>query len=206
MNASFDFYEYAGVIVPGAVLLFGAMWLIPELRAHLGSDGVALGELGLFIVLSYALGQLIQSVGNIVEAIVWWPFGGLPSKRILAGEALTVHQQERLSQFLRKDGMIGETISDSDARAIVREMYAIVAAADKAARIDKFNGIYGMMRGLCASLLLLVIGCLIAGAVWQVLALLALGIALALHRAHRFGWHYGRELVAVYLANKSGLQ
>lgn len=203
MNISFDFYEYAGIIVPGSILAFGAMWLVPELQTHLGPEGFTFGELGLFIVLSYALGHLVQGVGNIVEAVLWWPFGGLPNKRILDGETLTTQQHERLEQILRKEGMIGETTSNADARAIMREVYARVAAAGKATRVDKFNGIYGMMRGLSASLLLLMSACAFVGTGWTTILLLTFAAAISLRRAHRFGWHYGRELVVVFLALQS---
>jgi hypothetical protein len=200
MNVSFDFYEYAGVIVPGSVLAFGAMWLAPELRSYFGPEGFTFGELGLFVVLSYALGQLVQGVGNTVEWVLWLPLGGLPNKRILDGETLTKQQHARLMGLLRADGMIGETMSKSDACAAVREVYARVAAAGKAARIDKFNGIYGMLRGLSAALILLTIACAIVGTDSQLLMLTTLATFVSLRRMHRFGWHYGRELAVVYLA------
>lgn len=200
MNVPFDFYESAGIIVPGSILAFGAMWLVPDLQTHLGSEGFTFGELGLFIVLSYALGQLVQGVRNTVEVILWWPFGGLPNKRVLDGETLTAQQHQRLVQILRAEGMTGETTSDGDARAVMREVYACVAAAGKATRVDKFNGIYGMMRGLSASLLLLMIACAFAEAGWTTILLLAFATAISLRRAHRFGWHYGRELAVVFLA------
>lgn len=200
MNVSFDFYEYAGIIVPGSVLAFGAMWLVPELRTHLGPEGFTFGELGLFVVLSYALGQIVQGVGNAVEWALWWPFGGLPGKRILDGETITDQQHARLMEHLRADGIVGETVSAPDARAAIREVYASIAAAGNAARIDKFNGIYGMLRGLSAALILLTFACAIQAVEWTLLMPLAFATLVSLRRMHRFGWHYGRELVVVYLA------
>lgn len=200
MNVSFDFYEYAGIIVPGSVLAFGGMWLAPELREYLGPEGFTFGELGLFVVLSYALGQLVQGVGNTVEWALWLPLGGLPNKRVLDGETLTKQQHARLMAFLREDGIIGETVSKAEARAAIREVYARVAAAGQSARIDKFNGIYGMLRGLSAALILLTIACAIVGTDWQYVLLATFSTLISLRRMHRFGWHYGRELAVVYLA------
>ena len=202
MNVSFDFYEYAGIIVPGSILAFGAMWLAPDLKTYLGTEGFTFGELGLFVVLSYALGQLVQGVGNTVETLLWWPFGGLPSKRVLDGESLNARQKECLGQLLRTDGIIGETVSDAHARAAIREVYARVAAAGNATRVDKFNGIYGMMRGLSASLLLLMAACVVLQTGLTSILLLAFSAAISLRRTHRFGWHYGRELIVVYLATR----
>ena len=33
MNRTFDFYEYAGFIIPGAVIVMAVVWLFPESRA-----------------------------------------------------------------------------------------------------------------------------------------------------------------------------
>lgn len=200
MNVSFDFYEYAGIIVPGSVLAFGAMWLAPELRGYFGPEGFTFGELGLFVVLSYALGQLVQGVGNTVEWALWAPLGGLPNKRILDGETLTEQQHARLIGLMRADGIIGQTVSKSDARAAMREIYARIAAAGNAARIDRFNGIYGMLRGLSAALMLITFVCAAVGTDWSFLAVTFFATLVSLRRMHRFGWHYGRELTVVYLA------
>lgn len=200
MNVTFDFYEYAGIIVPGSVLAFGAMWLAPEFRSLLGPEGFTFGELGLFVVLSYALGQLVQGLGNTVEWALWLPLGGLPNKRILDGETLTVQQRTRLMSLLRADGMIGETLTKSDAQAAIREVYARVAAAGNAARVDKFNGIYGMLRGLSTSLILLAVASAVMETDWSLVMLAIFATIVSLRRMHRFGWHYGRELVVVYLA------
>jgi hypothetical protein len=40
MNRTFDFYEYAGFIIPGAVVLMAVIWLFPEGRALFSKEGV----------------------------------------------------------------------------------------------------------------------------------------------------------------------
>jgi ABC-type Fe3+ transport system permease subunit len=64
MNRTFDFYEYAGIIIPGAVVVMALVWFFPESRALFSKEGVTFGEFGLFIVIAYAAGQLVQAVGN----------------------------------------------------------------------------------------------------------------------------------------------
>ena len=104
----FDFYEYAGVIVPGAVFLTGAALVEPAVMEHLQA-GVTFGELGLFLILAYAAGQLIQSVGvllghaarKMMSATV-----GLPNAKILAGAKLTAEQHRRLRQRLDAEGIL----------------------------------------------------------------------------------------------------
>ncbi|WGT48658.1 hypothetical protein [Thioclava nitratireducens] len=200
MNINFDFYEYAGIIVPGSVLTFGAMVLAPDLREYLLSQGINFGELGLFVVLSYAVGQLVQGLANLVEWFWWMPFGGLPGKRIIDGETLTQQQHARLISRIQADGIVGLPVSRADARAAVREIYACVAAAGRADRVDKFNGIYGMLRGLSAALLLLTAAAVVVEVDWRYCALLGFAAVVSLIRMHRFGWLYGRELVVSYLA------
>ena len=78
MNRTFDFYEYAGFIIPGAVLVMAVVWLFPESRALVGKDGVTLGEFGLFVIIAYAAGQLVQAVGNGLEWAWWKPWAVCP--------------------------------------------------------------------------------------------------------------------------------
>ena len=79
MSSKFDAYEIVGVIMPGSVLLFGMALLFPDLKSLFFAQGFSLGELGLFLVLSYVTGHLIQAIGNLLEFIVWKGFGGMPT-------------------------------------------------------------------------------------------------------------------------------
>ena len=64
-------YEQLGILIPGAVLLFGIILLVPGLKPLLAAEGVTVGGLGLYLVLSYPLGHLIASLGNVIEKAVW---------------------------------------------------------------------------------------------------------------------------------------
>ena len=74
-----SFYEQAGIVVPGAVLLFGLFLIQPDLHDILAKDGITIGALGIFILLAYATGHLVAALGNVLEKVLWWPFGGMPS-------------------------------------------------------------------------------------------------------------------------------
>jgi hypothetical protein len=202
MNRSFDFYEFAGVIVPGAVLTLGLMLLFPESRVLFSKDGVTFGELGLFIVIAYAAGHLVQGIGNWIEWIWWKVWGGLPSRRVLSGHLLSADQHERVVAALREDGNVTNdiaTCSSSEALAIVREVYSVVAGSGKAGRVDIFNGNYGLLRGLAAAFLMLLIASVTLMKGLLVMASLCVLLALALQRMHRFGKHYALELFVQYL-------
>lgn len=202
MNPTFDFYEYAGVIIPGAALTLGLLLFFPEGRALFTKDGVTFGEFGLFVVVAYAAGQLVQGIGNLVEWLWWRPWGGMPSKRVLAGHYLTPEQRKRLIEALKKDPKVNrdlETADKAEYSGIVREVYAIVSTAGKTARVDTFNGNYGLLRGLAAAFLALIIVAIVVSEGLYVIAVLVILLLLAVQRMHRFAVHYATELFTQYL-------
>jgi hypothetical protein len=202
MNRTFDFYEYAGFIIPGAVALMAVVWLFPESRTVFSKEGVTLGELGLFIIIAYAAGQLVQAIGNYLEWFWWKPRGGMPSGRVLSGNLLSTEQHQRLLIALEPGlgGADPSKLAEAQRRAIVREIYAEVLAAGKAARIDTFSGNYGLMRGLAAAFVLIFVLAILAGKGAVVLGALVVLFLLALHRMHRYSQHYATELFIQFLA------
>jgi hypothetical protein len=205
VNRTFDFYEYAGFIIPGAVVVMAVVWLFPESRALFSKEGVTLGELGLFVIIAYAAGQLVQAIGNFLEWLWWKPWGGMPTGRVLTGKLLTPEQQQRLIEALRPalGGADPSKIPEAQRRAIVREVYAEVLGAGKAARIDTFSGSYGLMRGLAAAFVVAFVLAIVVGKGATVLGVLAVLFLLALHRMHRYSRHYATELFVQFLALKS---
>jgi hypothetical protein len=202
VNRTFDFYEYAGFIIPGAVVVMAVLWLFPESRALLSKEGVTLGELGLFVIIAYAAGQLVQAIGNYLEWLWWKPRGGMPTGRVLSGKLLTDEQYQRLLAALRP--VLGDAepskLPEVQRRAIVREVYAEVLAAGKASRVDTFSGSYGLMRGLAAAFVVTFVLVLVAGKGAVILGTLVVLFLLALHRMHRYSQHYATELFVQFLS------
>jgi hypothetical protein len=205
MNRNFDFYEYAGFIVPGAVIIVATLWLFPESRALFAKDGITLGEFGLFVVIAYAAGQLVQAVGNGLEWIWWKPQGGMPSIRVLCGKYLSTEQHKRLLEALSP--RLGDAdackLPQSERLAIVREVYAEVAGTGKAGRVDVFTGSYGLVRGLAAAFVMVFALALVASKGIIVLCVLGVLFLLAVSRMHRYGRHYATELFAQFLAARA---
>jgi hypothetical protein len=205
MNRTFDFYEYAGFIIPGAVLVIALVWLFPESRALFSKEGVTLGELGLFVIIAYAAGQLVQAIGNYLEWIWWKPWGGMPSVQVFCGKYLSADQHKRLLDALRP--VLGDAdpcrLQQSERLAIVREVYSEIAGAGRTSRVDIFNGNYGLMRGLAAAFLMIFVLAIIASK--GVIALCVLGILflLAIYRMHRYSRHYATELFTQFLAARA---
>jgi hypothetical protein len=94
-------------------------------------------------------------------------------------------------------------IPEAQRRAIVREVYAEVLGAGKAARIDTFSGSYGLMRGLAAAFVVAFVLAIVAGKGATVLGVPAVLFLLAMHRMHRYSRHYATELFVQFLALKS---
>ncbi len=73
-----SFYDQAGIVTPGAVFLFGMMFYKPALRDVFAKDGVSVGGLGIFVIISYASGHLLAALGNVIEKLYWRSKGGVP--------------------------------------------------------------------------------------------------------------------------------
>jgi hypothetical protein len=205
---TFDFYEFAGVLAPGAVFLFSLTVLLPQLGSAMGRDNMTIGNLGIFVILSYVTGHLVQAAGNVLERAMWKPFGGMPTHwvRKHRQSLLAPAQREALATKLKtKLGLaLPEELSKLDQRAwsgITSQIYACVQCAGASNRIDIFNANYGMFRGIAAAIFLTQTALLFLHGInhWKISLVLALALAASLYRMFRFGKHYARELFVQFL-------
>jgi len=202
----FDFYEFTGILLPGAIVLAALVLLFPGWGLPTLIKDISVGGLGVFVVLAYAVGHIVQAVGNLVEAVWWKAWGGLPSDwlRTKPSRLLAAQQISALGNRLReRQGLEGFDITSAAATdwyAITRQIYADVASAGRSGRIDTFNGNYGLNRGLAAGLLVvLALLPVPAPADWRVAICILIAEGLALYRMHRFARHYARELFVQFL-------
>lgn len=202
----FDFYEFSGILVPGATALVGSLLLFPDVLKPESIKDFSVGGLGLFVVLAYVLGHLVQAVGNGVESGWWSVWGGMPTdwartkpERLLAPcqlDALEKTAKERL-WF---EGLQIAQCAASHWYAITRQIYAEVAGAGRADRIDVFNGNYGLNRGIASALLVVLPVAFIKSPVdWAFVGGAGVAVILAIYRMHRFARHYARELFVQFL-------
>jgi len=210
---TFDFYEFTGVLTPGAVVLYFVSRICPETAPFIEATNLTLGDLGLFVILAYVAGHIVQALGNVVERLYWKPFGGVPTDWILKERQPLLAQQqvEALPDKLKEiTGItLGKPLADVANKnwfPITRQIYASVSAAGRSQRVDTFNGNYGMFRGIASAFILCaVLNMLTHGSSgWPVsIALLSAGV-LALARMHRFGTHYAKELFVQFLQLQKG--
>ncbi|ABM57331.1 hypothetical protein [Verminephrobacter eiseniae] len=201
-----EFYEFTGILLPGAIAMAALVLLFPGWGLPTLVKDVSVGGLGIFIVLAYAAGHIVQAVGNLIEAVWWKCWGGMPTYwlRIKPARLLAAQQISQVEERLRKQpGLANFEIASSSAsdwHAITHQIYAAVAGAGRTSRVDTFNGNYGLNRGLAAGLLVaLALLPTQASADWRLVVCLVVGTGLALYRMHRFARHYARELFVQFL-------
>ena len=198
------FYEQVGIVIPGAVFLFGLLLFFPVLQTVLTKDGVSFGELGIFVLVSYAAGHLIAAVGNATESFLWRLVGGMPSDWVTRTQTslLSAPQIDLLEKKVHmRLGITVGNIRGLDPKLwwpISRQIYAEIAKNGKAERIDTFNGNYGLNRGLAAAMFAL--ACVAASQMkWSIALGLLLLTVVYDYRAYRFGVYYARELYLQFL-------
>ena len=116
-------------------------------------DGVSVGQLGIFVLLSYAAGHLIAALGNFGESLLWWACGGIPSEWVVKEKAKLLSDEQRellLKKLQTRLGITLATVIGMDRKKwfpISRQIYADVERNGKRDRIETFNGNYGLNRG-----------------------------------------------------------
>ena len=195
-----------GIVIPGALFLLGVFALLfPDLSQVTGAANVSLGEFGIFLILSYAAGHLVEAVGNAGENIGWSALGEMPTNWVLKEETNLISSQqrellkERVRTLLGVEVMSLQSLDRKAWHPIVRQIYAHVMRSGKSDRIETFNGNYGLNRGLSAALLVLTVIGLVEQRWLLALAFIIAALVFA-YRAYRFGVHYARELFVQFLA------
>jgi hypothetical protein len=200
MKKDFSFYEFTGVIVPGSTLLLGMAANSDPLRQFLANEKFGAAHLGLFVVASYIIGHLVQGIGNVLENC-WWVGRGMPTNWIRREKVpfLNDGQIKRLREVLT--ALLGHDPGDLkklDIRAtrnITGQLYAKLEKEGRVARIEIFNGNYGLFRGIAASLLVVTGTTIAKHGFWTHTTLITSAIlVVALLRMNRFGVHYASEL------------
>jgi len=204
---TFDFYEFTGVLCPGVVVLFTATLIVPEIGPIVRDQSMTVGSFGLFVILSYVAGHLVQAFGNLLEDGFWRILGGRPTHWIRRGKntLLTDAQIRAIDERLRgESGKPLSELTESEWNAVTRSVYARISTAGRSSRIDTFNGNYGLFRGLAASFLLSAFMVLITPAhKWTTIVFLLTCTLLAIMRMKRFGVQYARELFVQFLGISS---
>ena len=153
---TFDAYEYVAVIAPGAIASLGLVTVAPQLKGLIG-DKPSLGEFGIFLIVAFAVGHVVQAFGNLWEALLWALFGR-PTDRVRSAKQTLLSPDQRTALQAKLSDMEGrpimiDQVPPRDWRLTVMRMYSRLHAAGAADRVDTFNRNYGLLRGLSAAFL-----------------------------------------------------
>jgi hypothetical protein len=200
-----SFYEQVGIIVPGTVFLLGVMFLLPDLQTVLKANDLSVGGFGVVVIISYAAGNLIATIGNLLERPFWWCFGGLPSCWVthdqshILNDAQVLQVQDRLVSRLELNVGAIKGMQHRAWRPYFDQLYQDVLT-NNPGRIEAFNGTYGLNRGLgCAMIMLAFAVPFLRWDRWALSILCILLAAAFWYRAYRFGIHLAREVYLRFL-------
>lgn len=205
----FDFYEFTGILLPGTILVFGLSRIYTSIVPLLSEKEFTLGGFGLFVILAYAAGHVIQSLGNGIETAWWKCAGGMPTDWLRTGKRPLIAPYQKQKVHLQIQQLLRiqcpENLSELSNEAwysITRQIYTVIKRAGATDRIDIFNGTYGMFRGISASLVaLLVIGVAENWPPnWRLVGILTVAALCSLLRMHRFGVTYAREVFVQFIS------
>jgi hypothetical protein len=195
MKREFSFYEFVGILVPSATLLYALQLIMEHIYHKQFFDLSKLGETFIFILICYGVGHIIQAVGNYFENIIWLIYGGMPTKWLTQKNRFNKYLFEnslnkKIADMARKQ--FGDNIEDYG-----RLTYNLLFQKEKTGRIDIFNGNYSLFRGLAVSFLIITGFCLYY--LTTPLSLLPIiPFILATSRMIRFGKYFATETFRTY--------
>ncbi len=191
-----NIYEYVAVIVPGVVFLFGLGVMLPEsLIVHRVMMPQDMGTAAVHLFLAFALGHMLQVLGQHLHGYYWSDFGGFPTDWPFSRRH---HELSPAFQQVVLESSGQREVADLyEWRRAVATVRSLVTTEGFARRLETFHANYGMFRStVVAGVLLLLTTPWCTREVWTVCPVILAGVLVSLLGMHRFGVHYARELFA----------
>lgn len=198
MKKDLTFYEFVGLIIPSVVLLF-SMNFILTLEGHKSFfDFSNIAESVVFLCFSYALGHIIQGVGNFLENLVWWFYGGMPTQWLLKNNRFNKRLFEQSITESIKTKIESEygTINNNTDYGMI--LYNKLNQKKLTDRIDIFNGNYSLFRGLSVTFIIL-LTYLFIDRNFEFGLVCFFCYFISVRRMIRFAKHYAKEIYRTYL-------
>jgi len=200
MNFNFDGFEFTGLIAPGSVVVIAVALLFPHV-VRIGDPTVTIA---VAIVVAYIVGHLVSAIGNLAELALQKMRPTGPASLSVGewtGRYISHDQEPRLHSSVRVKLHRSDFSDEADAeerRTILKQMFLAVVASGHGQRVDTFNGLFNLSRGLAVSFFIAgILG--VVSAHYQAVLWSALAIGLALFRAWKFRDAYSRELFQQFL-------
>ncbi len=165
ISRSFDYYEFAGIIIPGTLAVFGIAFIFNVFNIRIESVGAT--TVLIMLMMAYPAGHFLQELGYSVEDWLWkFRYKNCEPDEIFNSsyrsahnyfndneiEAVKNHIHKRLKI---KTESLKSPMSRDEWKKIKRRIEADIFKNNPGTKFDIFNGIKGFSRGLLASLSLL---------------------------------------------------
>lgn len=202
-------YDILGVIAPGSVLTVACLLLNAGAAKVILDSDLSVGGLGLFALISYVAGNLVQAVANLLEKRYWRLRGGWPTDRatLLRRGVLVPSDFSLLEGKIIQAGLgpseIAGTLENCNSKtwdSLKGRIYSWLKGKEMTGRVDSFNAQYGLNRGLAVGFLTgLFLTILYHGwCEWRTSLVLLLATAACLFRMEKFGHYYANELYSQF--------
>lgn len=197
--------EEAGILVAGSVFLLGTVLQVPAVLDLVFREGVSVGELGVFLIVAYATGQVVATFGNVVANTVSLAIGASwdlptydPPRLLSAQQVQQVEERLRGRLGLKVDRIVG--IGRADWRPIAERIYFDVLGHDPG-RLRSNYAAYCLNRDLGAALAALAaITVLASPDRWPISVGLAAITLVFVFRMRELDLRFAREMFHRFLA------
>lgn len=200
-----NLYDLLSTLVPGALFVSVVVTLFPELAVPVRAAGLP-SEFSVVALLAVSLlaGEVVQTLGSMLEPALFRVFGGRPSDQALAGK-LASRYFPRDAATRIKAKLAKRVGGEASSRSLFLTAMNL-AESTQESKAATFNAQYGHHRAI-TTLFILTLGFLIASRNWGaartwgcshywVLASSCLGLlALFARRTWQRGVYYSREVL-----------
>jgi hypothetical protein len=204
----FSLYDIVGVLAPGAIVVVGISILDPSIGGFLIHNDLTGGELGLVVLLSYVVGNVVAGLSNIIERPYWALIGGIHTARAQKndGKIISFDEFEQLQRKLKAVGIMneGEAIQQLEGErwwGVTRQIDSFLEGRKLTERVQLFNAQFGMNRGVAVAFLIILAMTIMNFGTrqWKIELLLAVCSAVSIYRMHTFSLHYAQRLFRTFL-------
>jgi hypothetical protein len=162
MQFKTNFQDLANYLMPGIVFLLLLIWLsFGFIGLKIQPDISSIGALAIILILGYVLGSVAQAVGNVLEARYEKKWKGKYGDIVLRSdnEILTPKFKAQVIHYIQAGlhlDVISTTGQNSSAEIkharmeAFHECQTLLVQTNSSQRVDIFQGLYGLYRGLLA--------------------------------------------------------
>jgi hypothetical protein len=226
MLYGFGTYEFLANVVPGGLFLFFLMLLFPNIRTVFGRARMDVGGLGLFLIVSFVLGQSIQSLSFF---IIEKPMVALNLARRIQYDSLKSDyiikiQQQAAKEFNLPPPEQWKADYDKNWHTLIRRIHSKINQQNLSDRLEIYSrqfavsmtlaGVFALALVICTMVFLMQRFCVDTFISIKVafmppilkgiaLSIILLGLVLELLRMSYFDVLFKGELLSTYSSQQS---